>query len=62
MLRLNTKRSLTPLAFILGKDFHKYGLRAIDRKVNRMGREFMKFSEDIINQLIKEYQEKKEGS
>ena len=52
MLQLNTKRTETPFAFIWGKNFHKYGLRAIDRKVNNMGKEFMKFSEDIIHQLI----------
>ena len=52
MLQLNTKRTLTPLAFILGKNFHKYRLRAIDRKVSKMGKDFMDYSEKIIRQLI----------
>jgi cytochrome P450 len=61
-LILNTKRSQTPFAYLFGKNFHKWGFRAIDREVDKRAKMFMAFSEDIISRLVGEFREKKGAS
>jgi hypothetical protein len=59
-LSLNSKRTLTVFAYILGKNFYKYNLRAIDREVNSRSSKFVSFCEESIGKLIEKI--KKEGN
>ena len=59
LLDLNAKRVQTPFAFLLGKNFHKYELRAVDKEVSKRAKMVVAYSQDLIDQLIKNNREKK---
>lgn len=52
MLELNQQRWQTPLAFLLGKNFYKYGLRSIDREVTKRAEYFFAYSEQLIKKIM----------
>ena len=52
MFEGNSARALTPFAFLLGPNFYKYNIRAIDREVNNKNRMFHAFAkEKMMSQL-----------
>ena len=59
MLLMNSKRTRTPLAYLLGKNFFKYSLTSTDREINRRSKMFTEYSTDIIHALIKKHRDNK---
>ena len=58
---MNSTRTRTPLAYLLGKNFFKYSLTSTDREINKRSKLFTEYSKDIIKTLITKHKDNKGG-